>query len=139
MIVRAATIMERRLLAHEIGLLLTDGARGIVAMDGDAVRGGVLYDGWTDNGVVCHMATSSPIAWRRLLPAVFTYPFNEVGRGVLIGHVKASNEASVRLTRHLGFTEACRVKDGAAVGDDLLIFTMRREGCGYLKEAARAH
>lgn len=135
--VREATAQERALLSYELGLRLTQDARGLVAMHGHLVRGGVLYDGWTENSVVCHMATASPMAWRHLLPEAFRYPFLKAGRGVLLGHVRASNTASVRLTLHLGFTLACRVRDGAAVGDDLLLFTLRREDCRWLRVGFR--
>jgi hypothetical protein len=137
-IVRAATPQERSLLAGVVGVHLTPEARGIVAMDATnrTVRGGVLYDGWTDTACQVHMATASPLVWRSLLPAVFEYPFLETGRTVLIGNVRASNTASVNLTKHLGFTETCRIPDAAGPGDALIIFTMRREECRYLARKA---
>jgi hypothetical protein len=137
-IVRAATPHERSLLARVVGVHLTPEARGIVAVDGPTVRGGVLYDGWTDTACQVHMATASPLVWRHLLPAAFRYPFDEAGRSVLIGNVRASNTASVRLTQHLGFTEACRIPDAAGPGEALIVFTMRREGCRWLTTRPRA-
>lgn len=134
--VRAATPQERALLAQVVGIHLTPEARGIVAMEGDVVRGGVLYDGWTENAVQVHMAASTPRVWESLLPAAFEYPFLEAGRGVLIGHVRASNRASVKRTRLLGFTEVARIKDGAAEGDDILVFTLRREDCRHIQRKA---
>lgn len=138
--VRAATPQERALLAQAVGVHLSPDARGIVAVSerSDQVRGGVLYDGWTQNSVQVHMATGTPLAWRHLLPAVFEYPFEEAGRGVLIGIVRASNAASVRLTKHLGFTESHRVRDGAAVGEDNIIFELRREECRWLSSRKAA-
>lgn len=132
MIVRAATPHERALLAGVVGVHLTPEARGIVAMNGATVRGGVLYDGWTATACQVHMATSGPMAWRYLLPAAFAYPFEEARCSVLIGNVRESNTASVNLTQHLGFTEACRIPDAAGPGEALIIFTMRREDCRYL-------
>jgi L-amino acid N-acyltransferase YncA len=82
------------------------------------------------------MATSSPLVWRHLLPAAFLYPFEEAGRSVLIGNVRASNTASVNLTQHLGFTETCRIPDAAGPGEALIVFTMRREDCAYLTRKA---
>lgn len=136
MIVRAATPQERALLAGVVGVHLSPEARGIVAVTGDVVRGGVLYDGWTDTACQVHMATASPLVWRHLLPAAFAYPFEEAGRSVLIGNVRASNTASVNLTKHLGFTETCRIPDAAGLGEALIIFTMRREDCAHLSRKA---
>lgn len=134
---RAATPQERAHLASVVGVHLTTEARGIVAEDAAGrVRGGVLYDNWTANAVCVHMATETPMAWRALLPAVCEYAFMEGGRGVVLAHVRASNETSVRMVRHIGFREACRVRDGAAVGDDMVIFEMRREECRFLRRKA---
>jgi L-amino acid N-acyltransferase YncA len=132
-IARAATPEERSALAEAVGVHLSPGARGIVAVDATGrVRGGVLYDGWTENAVTVHMATSTPMAWRALVPAVYEYPFVEAGRGVVLGYVRSSNTASARLTRHLGFREVHRVRDGFAQGDDLILFELRREDCAHL-------
>lgn len=133
MLVRAATPEERSAIASTLGAHLSPEARGLVAVDkAGAVRGGVLYDGWMANSVQCHMAVSTPIAWRHLLPVAFRYPFVDGGRGVLIGVVRAGNVASGKMCRHLGFREAHRVRDGAEAGEDLIIFEMRREECRYL-------
>lgn len=135
MIARAATPVEREGLADFIGCSLTPDARGIVAVDGDgAVRGGVLYCAWTENSVQVHMATSTPIAWRSLLHAAFAYPFQEAGRGVLMGLIRGSNVKSLAMAQHLGFEETHRVVDGYAKGEDLVLIELRRESCRWLKE-----
>lgn len=135
MIARAATLEERNALAQRLGTRISEDARGIVAVDGTgAVRGGVLYDMWTENMVQCHMATDTPMAWRALLPAAFVYPFEHAGRNVLLGVIRASNEASLKMAAALGFTEGYRVKDGYEAGVDLVFVEMRRSECRYLKE-----
>ncbi|MBF9682941.1 hypothetical protein IAI36_11700, partial [Streptococcus pseudopneumoniae] len=71
---------------------LTPGARGIKATDAAGhIRGFVAYDWWTENAVYAHMAADTPIAWRSLLPAVFTYPFVECGRGKLLALIPSHN------------------------------------------------
>lgn len=133
---RAATSTERNALAQTLGCHLTPAARGIVAVDGmGEVRGGVLYDCWTSTLVQCHMAVSTPVAWRALLPAVFEYPFLEGGRRVIMGAIRASNTRSLKMAMHLGFEESSRIPHGFAEGDDLVIIYMRREQCRWLKEA----
>lgn len=135
---RAATPEERAALAIVVGVHLSPDARGLVAVDAAGrVRGGALYDRWTQNSAEVHMAATTPLVGRALLPAAFEYPFLEGGRGVLLAFVRAGNTASVRVVRHLGFREVYRVADGAARGEDLILFELRREECRYLtsKEA----
>jgi hypothetical protein len=132
---RAATPGERDMGASIIGCSLSPHARGIVAVDGNGVRGGVLYDLWTDSAVQCHMWADTPVAWRALIPAVFEYPFLEAGRRVLIGAIRSTNAKSLATAKHLGFQECGRVPDGFSEGVDLVLVHMRREQCRYLKEA----
>lgn len=135
MIARAATPSERDELAEAVGCVLSPAARGIVAVDASgAVRGGVLYDFWCENSVQVHMATETPMAWRCLLPGVFEYPFQEAGRNVLIGSVRGGNAKSLAMAASLGFEVEARIWDGYAVGEDLVIITMRRESCRWLRE-----
>lgn len=137
MLIRPATVAERYAIAFGLGAHISPDARGLVAVSKrGTVCGGVLYDGWTENSVQVHMATSTPIAWRHLLPAAFQYPFEECGRGVLLGLVRGHNVASVKMCGHLGFREAYRVRDGVALGEDIIIFELRREECRFLKRKA---
>lgn len=130
----AATPAELSWLSERTGALLSPRAKGIAARRADGTCAGVVaYDGWTHNSCQAHMAVETALAWRALLPSCFSYPFLEAGRGVLLGLIREGNAPSCRLTRHLGFTEAGRVKDGAAVGEDLILFEMRRESCRYLQ------
>lgn len=113
---------------------LTPGARFIEARDASGrIRGVVAYDGWTENAVQAHMAVDSPVVWRSLLPAVFEYPFVEAGKGLILGIIPAGNVRSCAMARRLGFREAYRVRDGWAVGEDLIAHEMRREECRWLK------
>jgi hypothetical protein len=115
---------------------LTPRARAIKAVDASGrIRGAVAYDCWTENAVQAHMAVDTPVAWRALLRPAFSYPFEEAGKGLLLGIIPAGNARSVALTQRLGFREAYRVRDGWAVGEDLVVFEMRRHECKWLKEA----
>ncbi len=121
-------------LVDRVGCTLTAEARGLAALDeAGRIRGMVAYDGWTNSAVQAHMAVDSAIAWRSLLPRAFSYPFDECGRGVLLGLVRADNPRCLALTRSFGFREAHRIRDGADVGIDLILFEMRRAECRFLK------
>ena len=132
--VSAATPEALRAIEARTGCVLTANARGIQATDSRGkVRGVVAYDAWTENAVQAHMWTDSAIVWRSLLPAVFAYPFLEAGKGLLLGIIPADNLKSSEMAHRLGFRLAHRVRDGWAVGVDLLCFEMRRDECRHLK------
>lgn len=120
-------------LEERVGTPLTPEARGIVAVDATGrVRGMVAYDGWTESAAEAHMAVDAPAAWRALVRPAFVYPFLQAGRRVLLGRIRASNTASLRMAMHLGFAELARVRDGAREGEDLVLVQMRREDCRWL-------
>jgi hypothetical protein len=134
---QAASPAQLRWLEARAGCLLTPGARGVAAVDDKGhTRGVVAYDCWTESAAQAHMAVDTPMAWRALLPHVFTYPFLSAGKRLLLGIIPASNRRSVAMTKRLGFSEAYRVRDGWAAGDDLVVFEMRREECRYLESEA---
>lgn len=138
MLVRAAPPEHWPWLLERVGLAPSVGFKAIEAVDeAGTIKGMVGYCGWTANSVQCHMAVDSPIAWRSLLAPAFNFPFVWAGRKVLVGIVSAFNERSVRMTRHLGFKEAHRIRDGWAEGVDLIVFEMRREECRYLFPSKR--
>lgn len=120
-----ATPTEIEWIEEKLGVVLTRKARGIAAWDRGKILGVVAYDLWTANSVHAHMCVVEPIAWRRLLPVVFKAPFET--RGILIGVIAASNKRSRILANRFGFKETHRIKDGARVGDDLVVHELRRE------------
>ncbi len=121
------------LLKLRSGAALTPDATGIEARDRDGrVRGVVVYDGWTPNACQMHVALETPAAARSLLRMAFRYPFEQLGRRVVLGTIPASNAASWRLARHLGFRIVHRVRQGWDEDADLLFLELRREECRYL-------
>jgi hypothetical protein len=129
----AATLLELAWLKKRAGCQLTQDARGLKAVDSyGATRGMVAFDSWTDNACQAHMATDTPIAWRALLPAALDYVFRQAGKGILLGAIPAKNVASIRFARAAGLFETHRVRDGWAVGEDLLLLELRREDCRFL-------
>lgn len=132
-----ATTPDLGWIIDRTGCALTSSARGIKAVD-DAgrIKGMVAYDGWTPNSVQAHMAVDTPIAWRKLLPACFSVPFDECDRSWLFAMVAGDNERSLNLVRQFGFTESRRVPHGWARGVDLHLFQMHRDECRYLQQKA---
>lgn len=118
---------------------MTDGFRAIKCVDESGrIRGMVGYDGWTENACQCHMAVDSPTAWRALVRPAFEYPFQQAGRRVIIGLIPAGNARSVHLAKRLGLRETYRVRDGWALGEDLVVLEMRREECRWLQQRKAA-
>jgi hypothetical protein len=117
--------------------------RAIKAVDEvGRIHGMVGYDGWTGNAVSMHVAIDNPAALRHLLVPGFRIPFVEFRKGVALAMVLSTNARSLKLVPRLGFAETHRIRDGWAVGVDLVMFEMRREDCRWLdhrdeKEAKR--
>ena len=134
MIIQAAPKEHFGWICERAGVQLTPRARAIEAVDASGrVRGMVAYDNFTENACEAHMAVASPIIWRSLLKPVFSYPFRELGLGLLLGIVPAHNPKSLAMVKALGFRETYRIRDGYAEGDDLVIHEMRPDECRWLE------
>jgi L-amino acid N-acyltransferase YncA len=111
---------------------LTVDARAVVADEGGKIVGMVAFDSWTENAAFAHMAVTSPRVWLRLLRPAFQYIFGQARKGVILAAVSAHNPRSFRFVSGIGFLPRFKVKDGQAIGEDLVLFEMRRERCRFL-------
>lgn len=128
----ATTPEDWHWLIERVGCFLTPAAKGVKVVDGTGtIKAMCMFDRWTKNAAEGHIAVDEPAALRILCREAFPWYFAE--RGVLLGNVRASNARALRLDKSLGFSEYCRVKDGVAVGEDLVLLSMRREECRWLK------
>lgn len=135
---REGTPTESAEVMRLAGAAPTAEARSVVALSGGRLAGGVVYDRWTESAVEMHMALPSPIAVRALLRPAFAFPFLQAQKRVLMAWVRASNKPSVRLVTHVGFRWCGSLSDGATVGEDMLLFQMRREDCRWIAERKAA-
>jgi len=146
--VRGVPVEHYGWIIQRTGCIVTSDFQAIAALDSKGIiRGMVGYCNWSGNTVQCHMAVDHPIAWRALVyennaPA-FWYPFVQSKRKLILALVHEGNNKSLEMTRHLGFREAHRIRDGVRDGEDLVLFEMRREDCPWLSRAdqvpARPH
>lgn len=75
---------------------------------------------------------------KKLLWAMFDYPFNQIGIEVIIGIVNSSNESAMKYDQNLGFTEKCRFENVHDDGGDMVIFSMKKSECRFIKELKNA-
>lgn len=99
--------------------------------------GGVIFTGYTGASIGLHVAGFDP-NWinRDILWLTFSYPFSQLNCAKITGTIPSSNLAAVRFNEKLGFVEETRVKDVFPDGD-LIIMSMRREDCRWLKRGSR--
>jgi RimJ/RimL family protein N-acetyltransferase len=69
---------------------------------------------------------------KRLLKFCFDYVFNIAKCKVVINIVSSTNQKSIDFTKHVGFTEFGRIKDGAEDGD-LVVLTLHRDQCRWIR------
>lgn len=126
-------------LIERIGCTVTPEFKAIAAVD-DAgrIHGMAGFDLWTENSVTINIALENPAALRTILRPIFNYAFVQAGRGVALATVREANVRSRELVEHVGFTEVYRVKDGIRVGEDMILYQMRREDCRWIAQRKAA-
>ena len=121
--------------------------RWLCARTGGEYTGGGRYIGWQKDGeivAVCgyedyngaslrmHVAGEGQWMTKEFLWFSFYYPFEQLQIKKIIGLVDSNNHKALRLDKHLGMVHEATIKDGVPNGD-LLILTMTKEQCRYLK------
>jgi hypothetical protein len=137
-IVQAAPWMHYAWLIERAGVSATGAFKAIEAVGDDGrIHGMMGYDSWTANSVIMSIALENPACFRTLLRSGFEYPFVQADRGVALCTIRATNTRSMKLTEHTGFKLAYRIRDGITVGEDLLLYEMRRENCRWIPQEYR--
>jgi len=95
---------------------------------------GVLYDMFNGRSICMHVAIEKPVT-RNYTRTCFDYPFNQLKVNKVLGLVDSTNAAALRFDKHLGFVEEARI-EGAGKTGDLVILTMTRQQCRWIKEAS---
>lgn len=102
--------------------------------DGNLVVG-VVFDNYNKASMAIHVASDGTARWmnKLILHTVFDYAFNQAKVNVLIGLVGEKNWEARRFDEHLGFKITAEIPDAHPDGK-LLIYTMRREECRWLRK-----
>lgn len=100
---------------------------------GDKLLGGVLFQNYTGSSIGIHVAGFAD-HWinRDMLWVCFHYPFVQLGCSKLFGQVPSTNSKALEFNLNLGFKEVARIEDVFPDGD-LIVLTMQREKCRWLK------
>jgi hypothetical protein len=100
--------------------------------------GGVIYSDYTGVSMRIHMA-GSRVGWASplMLWMAFDYPFNQLGVELLLGSVRSTDKHVLNIDRRLGFKEIFRIPK-AVPGGDLVLLSMSRADCKWLKVRPRA-
>lgn len=101
--------------------------------------GGVVYDCYTGSNVMMHVASGGNKNW--LHPAYlyfcFAHPFNTLKCNVITGLVREDNKQALDFDINLGFKHTGRLPQACSDGTDILILTMLKQDCRYLKDKYR--
>lgn len=124
-----------------VGYSASNDARGVVYKTVSAsIAAMALYDHWTPNSVNVHIYSQNPkyLFDKEFTHAIFHYPFEQCQKGLLIGMTPSSHEASLAVSRYLGFREVYRLKDAWEPGVDIIIKEMRKTECHWLRQEKAA-
>lgn len=99
--------------------------------------GGFVYTNFTRRTITMHMAGVGP-GWctLELLWVGFDYPFNQLKVERVLGTVPSTSEQVLEMDKRGGWVELCRVP-GVVIDGDMVVLSMTREGCRWLKYARR--
>lgn len=113
--------------ARAIGL---EGRKGLVAV--------AVYDTFSPGTCCMHIASDGSRRWltRDFLFRMFAYPFMQMGQRRVTGLIAASNGASLRFARHIGFRDEGVLREEAPDGDMIVLGMLRRE-CKWIPEEER--
>lgn len=104
--------------------------------DGVGPIAGCLYESYNGEGasVVGSLAGIGK-KWmnREYLWYCYHYPFEELKVNKIIGIVRSDNLEARKLDEHMGFVLEATLQHCAPKGNDLLVYTMTRDQCKWLK------
>lgn len=123
-------------LAKLLGNTWYPGKGSIIGLweDGVGPIAGCLYEACNGASVMGSLAGIGK-KWmtREYLWFCYHYPFEQLGVNKIIGTVDSSNLAARKLDEHMGFVLEATLKQAAPNGGDLLIYTMTKDQCKWLK------
>jgi hypothetical protein len=103
-----------------------------VMNENDDLVAGVVYDHLTGPCVTATIAVEGKCLPRRMIRAMFNYPYKYLGVRKILVYVNEMNEASVLLAQRLGFKLEATIKDVYVEGD-MLILSLLKQDCIWIR------
>lgn len=123
------------IMSDLMGIRYSEDFRGVVYYAGDDVAGGVAYNNFNNKVCSMHMVILKPeYVTRDIIREVFEYPFVVCKLEHILGFVDDSNDAAMAFDLRLGFDEVARLPGGAKSGKDLVILSMSKESCRWIRK-----
>ena len=113
-------------VAERVGQLSSWG--GFYAM-GAELKGelvsGLVFNNFTDSSATVHLAVSTPTkTLSQMLDHGFLYAFKTCRLRRLTGLVEAQNEKSLKIIKHIGFTEEGVMRQAGTGGQDIIVLAL---------------
>lgn len=125
----------RDLIAQRCGASPANDAHYLVWLQDNEPRYVVGFDNFAGKTVQLLQATShtGPIP-RQFARAVFKYAFDILQKRIVFGVVDSTNERAIKINQFSGFVEEKRWPGMAKSDGDLILMSLTREQCRWLKE-----
>jgi len=117
---------------HRTGLSLGATAVGIGEERDGKIIAGAAFDCWTVNNIFVSLAVDESPS-KDFWLFVTDYPFEQLGCTRVTAMLESGNEKSEKITKHMGFTEECRLVGAASNGGDLVMHVLRKPDCRVVK------
>ena len=110
------------------------------------IKDKAVYIGWVINNVIKCVVSYESYAKRSIVAGIaaentripiefiryaFYYPFEQLKVNKIITIIQENNQKSLKIIKHMGFEEECRITDACESGD-LIIATVTRNRCKYI-------
>lgn len=130
--------LHGRVLARASGCSYNPESNVVISREKDGkLLGGVIYQAYNGASIVIQVASFDP-HWldRDMLWMAFHYPFEQLDVQKLFTQTPSNNLKALDFNRKLGFKDEARIA-GVFRDADLVIRSMRREECRWLKRGSR--
>lgn len=136
--ITAGNLDHARAIAKEAGCFFNPECDHVISRsENGKLLGGVIFQGYTGASIGIHVGSFDP-RWlnKDMLWIAFHYPFDQLGVQKLFGQIPSDNRKALDFNNKLGFKEEARIA-GVFPDADLVVMSMRREECRWLKRGSR--
>lgn len=96
------------------------------------IKAAVMFDNYIENGSIEMHLSIDGFGNKKLLHLAYHYPFEQLKIKKIIAKIYSSNEKCLKLALKAGFILEHTIKE-AGINCDLLILTMTKKQCRFLK------